>query len=56
MLYWSCCPDFMWFPLVAVMGWALYAEKQDVFVLLGALIIVTGVLWNLRSEAVRVPA
>ena len=42
--------DFMRIPLIAVVGWAFYGEQLDVFVLLGALIIVSGVLWNLRSE------
>jgi drug/metabolite transporter (DMT)-like permease len=42
--------DFMRIPLIAVVGWAFYGERLDVFVLLGALIIVSGVLWNLRSE------
>jgi len=45
--------DFMRIPLIAVVGWAFYGERLDVFVLLGALIIVVGVLWNLRSETVR---
>ncbi|HEY7231147.1 MAG TPA: DMT family transporter [Pseudolabrys sp.] len=45
--------DFMRIPLIAVVGWAFYGERLDVFVLLGALIIVTGVLWNLRSEVAR---
>jgi len=43
--------DFMRIPLIAVVGWALYGESLDIFVPLGALIIVTGVLWNLRAEA-----
>ncbi len=42
--------DFMRIPLIAVVGWALYGERLDIFVLLGALIIISGVLWNLRSE------
>ena len=46
--------DFMRIPLIAVVGWAVYGERLDVFVLLGALIIVAGVLWNLRAESVRV--
>jgi drug/metabolite transporter (DMT)-like permease len=33
-----------------VVGWAFYGEPLDVFVLVGALIIIAGVLWNLRSE------
>jgi drug/metabolite transporter (DMT)-like permease len=45
--------DFMRIPLIAVVGWAFYNERLDIFVLLGALIIVAGVLWNLRSEAAR---
>jgi drug/metabolite transporter (DMT)-like permease len=45
--------DFMRIPLIAVVGWAFYGERLDVFVLLGALIIVGGVLWNLRAEAAR---
>jgi drug/metabolite transporter (DMT)-like permease len=45
--------DFMRIPLIAVVGWAFYGEQLDLFVLLGALIIVAGVLWNLRSETKR---
>jgi drug/metabolite transporter (DMT)-like permease len=45
--------DFMRIPLIAVVGWLLYGESLDMFVLLGALIIVGGVLWNLRAETER---
>ena len=45
--------DFMRIPLIAVVGWALYGESLDLFVLLGALIIVAGVIWNLRAEAAK---
>jgi len=45
--------DFMRIPLIAVVGWAFYAERLDIFVLFGALIIIAGVLWNLRSEHAR---
>ena len=45
--------DFMRIPLIAVVGWAFYGERLDIFVLLGALIIVSGVLWNLRSEVAQ---
>jgi drug/metabolite transporter (DMT)-like permease len=45
--------DFMRIPLIAVVGWAFYSERLDIFVLLGALIIIAGVLWNLRSETAR---
>lgn len=46
--------DFMRIPLIAVVGWALYGERLDLFVLLGALIIVSGVLWNLRAESAHI--
>jgi drug/metabolite transporter (DMT)-like permease len=45
--------DFMRIPLIAVVGWAFYGEQLDIFVLLGAGIIVAGVLWNLRAESTR---
>ena len=45
--------DFMRIPLIAVIGWWLYGEPLDVFVFVGAGLIVTGILWNLRSEARR---
>ena len=45
--------DFMRIPLIAVVGWAFYSERLDIFVLLGALIIIGGVFWNLRAEAAR---
>ena len=48
--------DFMRIPLIAVVGWALYGERLDIFVLLGALIIISGVLWNLRAESARARA
>ncbi len=45
--------DFMRIPLIAVVGWAFYGERLDIFVLLGALIIIGGVLWTLRAETIR---
>jgi drug/metabolite transporter (DMT)-like permease len=42
--------DFMRIPLIAVVGWWLYAEPLDVFVFAGAGLIVTGILWNLHNE------
>lgn len=45
--------DFIRIPLIAVVGWAFYRETLDIFVLLGALIIIVGVVWNLRAESVR---
>jgi drug/metabolite transporter (DMT)-like permease len=45
--------DFMRIPLIAVVGWAFYGERLDIFVLLGAMLIIIGVLWNLRAESAR---
>jgi drug/metabolite transporter (DMT)-like permease len=46
--------DFMRIPLIAVVGWVFYGEQLDIYVFLGALIIIAGVLWNLRAETARV--
>ncbi len=43
--------DFMRIPLIAVVGWWLYGEGLDLWVLAGTGLIVVGVLWNLRAEA-----
>jgi drug/metabolite transporter (DMT)-like permease len=45
--------DFLRIPLIAVVGWWLYGEQLDLFVFAGAGLIITGILWNLRSEAAR---
>lgn len=45
--------DFMRIPLIALVGWWFYGEDLDVFVFMGAGLIITGILWNLRSEAMR---
>ncbi|MBX9775934.1 MAG: DMT family transporter [Xanthobacteraceae bacterium] len=45
--------DFMRIPLIAVVGWWLYGEALDVYVFAGAGLIITGILWNLRSETRR---
>jgi len=47
--------DFLRIPLIALVGWWLYAEPLDVFVFAGAALIVIGILWNLRAET-RQPA
>jgi drug/metabolite transporter (DMT)-like permease len=43
--------DFMRIPLIAVVGWWLYAEPLDLMVFAGAGLIIAGIIWNLRSEA-----
>jgi drug/metabolite transporter (DMT)-like permease len=45
--------DFLRIPLIAVVGWWLYSEPLDVFVFAGAGLIVSGIVWNLRSEVRR---
>jgi drug/metabolite transporter (DMT)-like permease len=48
--------DFMRIPLIAIVGWIFFNETLDLFVFLGAAIIIAGVLWNLRAEANRAAA
>ena len=48
--------DVMRIPLIAVVGWWLYDESIDIFVFAGAGVIITGILWNLHSEARRLVA
>jgi drug/metabolite transporter (DMT)-like permease len=45
--------DFMRIPLIAVIGWWLYGESLDIFVFVGAGLIVAGIFWNLRAETAR---
>jgi drug/metabolite transporter (DMT)-like permease len=47
--------DFLRVPLTATMGWLIYSERLDMFTVLGAALILTGNLLNLRS-AHPVPA
>jgi drug/metabolite transporter (DMT)-like permease len=43
--------DFIRIPLIAVIAWMLYGEPIEIFVFIGAALIVLGVAWNLRAEA-----
>lgn len=45
--------DFLRIPLIALVGWSLYGERLDPFVFVGSLIIISGILWNLRAESRR---
>ena len=45
--------DFLRLPAIAAVGWLLYAERIDALVFLGAGLIIGGVIWNLRAEAVK---
>jgi drug/metabolite transporter (DMT)-like permease len=42
--------DFLRIPLIAFVGWMFYAEQLDIAVFIGAAIIVSGIVWNLRAE------
>jgi drug/metabolite transporter (DMT)-like permease len=44
--------DFMRIPLIAFVGWWLYGEPLDAYVFAGAALIVLGISWNLRAEAI----
>jgi drug/metabolite transporter (DMT)-like permease len=47
--------DFMRLPLIAVIGYFLYREPIDIWVLVGALIVFTGTLLNLKSASTSRP-
>jgi drug/metabolite transporter (DMT)-like permease len=47
--------DFLRVPLTATAGWLLYSERLDAFTVLGAVLILTGNLLNLKPAA-AVPA
>jgi len=46
--------DFLRVPLTATVGWLIYSERLDLFTVLGAVLILSGNLLNLRPSA-RVP-
>jgi drug/metabolite transporter (DMT)-like permease len=43
--------DFLRVPLTATAGWLLYGERLDIFTVMGAVLILTGNLLNLRPPA-----
>ena len=47
--------DFLRVPLTATLGWLLYSERLDMLTVLGAMLILTGNLLNLKPPA-QVPA
>jgi drug/metabolite transporter (DMT)-like permease len=47
--------DFLRVPLTATAGWLIYSERLDMFTVLGAVLILTGNLLNLKAEN-RIPA
>jgi drug/metabolite transporter (DMT)-like permease len=46
--------DFLRVPLTAAAGWLIYSERLDMFTVLGAVLILTGNLLNLKPAAPRV--
>ena len=42
--------DFLRVPLTATLGWLFYSERLDMFTVLGAMLILTGNLLNLKSR------
>ena len=42
--------DYIRIPLIAAIGWWFYGESADVFVFIGAAVIISGILWNLHAE------
>jgi drug/metabolite transporter (DMT)-like permease len=47
--------DFLRVPLAAIAGWLLYAERLDTFTVLGAALILSGNLLNLKGAGTRKP-
>jgi drug/metabolite transporter (DMT)-like permease len=45
--------DFLRIPLIALVGYLFYAERIDLAVFVGAGVIVSGLIWNLRAEMRR---
>ena len=43
--------DFFRLPLIALIGWWFYGEALDPMVFAGAVLIISGVLWNLHDAA-----
>jgi drug/metabolite transporter (DMT)-like permease len=43
--------DFLRVPLTAAAGWLIYSERLDIYTLLGAALILTGNLLNLKPPA-----
>lgn len=43
--------DFLRVPLIALIGWLFYAETPQMAVLLGAVVVIAGVVINLAAEA-----
>jgi drug/metabolite transporter (DMT)-like permease len=47
--------DFLRVPLAALTGWLIYNERLDTFTILGAALILSGNLLNLKGTGTRKP-
>lgn len=47
--------DFLRVPLAALAGWLIYGERLDIFTILGAALILSGNLLNLKGAGARKP-
>jgi drug/metabolite transporter (DMT)-like permease len=47
--------DFLRMPLAAIAGWLLYGERLDTFTVVGAALILSGNLLNLKGAGARKP-
>jgi drug/metabolite transporter (DMT)-like permease len=45
--------DFLRVPLIALVGWVFFSEPVDIWVFVGGFVILAGVFWNVRAEAVN---
>jgi drug/metabolite transporter (DMT)-like permease len=43
--------DFLRVPVIALVGWAFFAEPLDIWVFVGGFVIMAGLFWNLQAEA-----
>ena len=48
--------DFLRVPLTAVLGWLIYSERIDVFTAVGAALILSGNLLNLKNRTTAAKA
>jgi drug/metabolite transporter (DMT)-like permease len=45
--------DFLRVPLIALVGWTFFSEPIDIWVFVGGFVILMGLFWNVRAEAIN---